>query len=600
VIDEPPRALTRVTLFGSVEVVRGTASMGPRDFGGAKPKQLFELLVLARGETVPKDRLADLIWPGEMPVHVNATLETYVSVVRRKLAEAAFDGPSPIVTRPEAYAMPGTWYELDLDRFDELVRLADVADLATRRRHLEAALALARGPVLADEPYADWAIDERRRYAGRVLDAAVCASEAALVARDAHAALSYAELALAADDLDERAYRAGMLALYALGREREAEALYDRCATSLQAALGSPTSDRLRELRAAIQRREPVPPPAANGNGHAKTEAPLPLVRLLGRTAELDVLRQILAATANQGSELVLLEGELGIGKTTLLQAACRDLSGVRVGWARCSGLIRGVPYAPLAMALREILAESEVDVRELPALSGVFPELRLRELPPVPANVDVLESIVALVSELAPLVLVIDDLQWADPDTLVALEYLASRKLHGVTVVGAVRLEELEADDLLVQLRPTVRLRVGPLDEQDLAPLGIHDLHQRTDGHPLFVSLAIAGAPGAEPTMADWVAGRCRAAGRLAHRILTVAALLEEPFSAGLVAAVLCLAPVDVAYEVDRLCERRLLCVDGVGFRFRTRVLRDAIAKSTSPAVRDLVDGHSELSHVS
>ena len=65
-----------VKLFGAIAVSRGATTLGGRDFGGTKAKQLFELLVLARGEPVPKDRLADLIWGEALPVHVNATLET--------------------------------------------------------------------------------------------------------------------------------------------------------------------------------------------------------------------------------------------------------------------------------------------------------------------------------------------------------------------------------------------------------------------------------------------------------------------------------------------------------------------------------------------
>ena len=75
-----------VKLFGAIAVSRGSTTCSvARDFGGTKAKQLFQLLVLARGEPMPKDRLADLIWGESLPVNVNATLETYVSVLRRRL-----------------------------------------------------------------------------------------------------------------------------------------------------------------------------------------------------------------------------------------------------------------------------------------------------------------------------------------------------------------------------------------------------------------------------------------------------------------------------------------------------------------------------------
>ena len=176
-----------VRLFGAIAVSRGSTTLGGRDFGGTKAKQLFELLVLARGEPVPKDRLADLIWGEALPVHVNATLETYVSVLRRKLTSPDGEGRGLITTEHEAYALPLAGYELDLARFDELVRLAEVAEPSVRRRHLEDALALATGSVLADEPYSEWAIDERWRYERRVIDTAIAASAAAMADRDAAA-----------------------------------------------------------------------------------------------------------------------------------------------------------------------------------------------------------------------------------------------------------------------------------------------------------------------------------------------------------------------------------------------------------------------------
>ena len=437
-----------VKLFGAVAVSRGSTVLGARDFGGTKAKQLFQLLVLARGEPVPKDRLADLIWGEALPVHVNATLETYVSVLRRKLTGPNGEGRGLITTEHEAYALPLAGYELDLARFDELVRLAEVAEPSARRRYLEDALALATGSVLADEPYSEWAIDERWRYERRVIDTAIAASAAAMADRDARSALTHAERAIAIEPLDERGYLAGLLALRALGRDRDAIALYDRCCASIAEAEAPAVSDALHELRATIERRETINVPqrprtlprAARSVTHA---APM---RLLGRVDELDLLNQVLTATRDGGSDLVMIEGELGIGKTTLLEAAARDLEGIGLGWARCSELVSGIPYAALALALREVLGTSTVDVRDFPALAGVFPEMRVRSSRAAPRTVDALESLIALVEALRPLVLVLDDLHWADSDTLVALDYLSSRgPLRGVTVAAAFRPEEID-----------------------------------------------------------------------------------------------------------------------------------------------------------
>jgi DNA-binding SARP family transcriptional activator len=582
-----------VKLFGAIAVSRGATTLGGRDFGGTKAKQLFELLVLARGEPMPKDRLADLIWGEALPVHVNATLETYVSVLRRKLTSPDGEGRGLITTEHEAYALPVAGYELDLARFDELARLAEVAEPAARRRYLEDALALATGSVLADEPYSDWAIDERWRYERRVIDTAIAASAAAMADRDARSALTHAERAIAIEPLDERGYLAGLLALHALGRDRDAIALYERCCATIAEAGAPAVSAALHELRATIERREAsnVPPrpralPRARGVTRAAPK------RLLGRVDELDLLSRVLAATRDGGSDLVLIEGELGIGKTTLLEAASRDLEGVALGWARCSELVSGIPHAGLALALREVLGTSTVDVRDFPALAAVFPEMRVRSSRAAPRTVDGLESLIALVEALAPLVLVLDDLHWADSDTLVALDYLSSRgPLRGVTVAAAFRPEEIGSGHRVARLRPTMRIPLGALEEADLACLGIPDLYHRSEGHPQYVSLAVAAGEDGKLARSEWVANRCRAEGEPALRLLRAACLLEDSFSASRLAAVLELRTAYVAEELDRLCHRRLLSLDDGRFRFRTRLMREALADSLSPASRSLLE---------
>ena len=476
------------------------------------------------------------------------------------------------------------------------MRLANVAEPSARRRYLEDALALASGEVLADEPYSDWAIDERWRYGGRVIDTAIAASSAAMDDRDARRALEHAEFAIGRDPLDERGYQAGLLALHTLGRDRDAIALFERyCAAAADEDGEAPVSEQLRDLRATIGRREAI-------NMRPRGDGPFPVEhaaagpaprRVLGRAAELGSLGRALAATSDGGSELVLVEGERGIGKTTLLEAASLELGdSVRIGWARCSELVSGIPYAALALALREVLGSSDVDTRSYPALAGIFPEMRVRSKRSAPRTVDTLEALVALVMALAPLVLFLDDLQWADSDTLVALGYLGNRgPLRGVTIAGALRAEEVGSDHAAAQLRPTMRIALGELDERELAPLGIADLHHRTDGHPLFVSLAIADDEGGRRSLSEWVSDRCRAEGDDPYRLLSAACLLEESFSASRLAGVLDLETAEVAESLDKLCRRRLLVLDDGLFRFRTRSMRDALADSLSPASRSLLE---------
>src|SRR3984957_9370070 len=78
-------ATVAVRLFGPIEVAAGGRRLGPRDLGGPKAKQVLQLLLVARGHSVTKDRLADQLWGEALPKRAFAALENHVSVLRRHL-----------------------------------------------------------------------------------------------------------------------------------------------------------------------------------------------------------------------------------------------------------------------------------------------------------------------------------------------------------------------------------------------------------------------------------------------------------------------------------------------------------------------------------
>ena len=161
---------------------------------------------------------------------------------------------------------------------------------------------------------------------------------------------------------------------------------------------------------------------------------PTTSIRLLGRTAELDALRSAVRSGLDGAFTHVQIEGEAGLGKTRLLDELTKELDGVRVGQTMCCELQRHLPYVALAAALREALAGVEIDARELPALAQILPELSLHAPRPGFDEVEVLEALVALLADHAPLVLILDDLHRADPETVAALAY-ARRRTTGIAV---------------------------------------------------------------------------------------------------------------------------------------------------------------------
>lgn len=111
-------------LFGPFEVELRGHRLGPRDFGGTKPRQILQMLAIERGHPVPKLRLAERLWGESPPRNVAATLETYVCVLRRHLSPGDDAGHGLVVTERGAYRLATERVDLDIDRFDELIRAA--------------------------------------------------------------------------------------------------------------------------------------------------------------------------------------------------------------------------------------------------------------------------------------------------------------------------------------------------------------------------------------------------------------------------------------------------------------------------------------------
>jgi DNA-binding SARP family transcriptional activator len=581
-----------IRLFGPL-TIEGARTLGPRDLGGSRPKQVLEILLAARGHRVPTDRLADLLWGEQLPQNAAGSLQTFVSVLRRHLASDRERARELVITEAEAYRFASDLVDLDLDRFDELLERSAHEPTRFARRSLEQALGLVRGEVFEDEPYADWAQGLRVTYQGRVLGAHIEAADAALAELDYAGALAHAEAAVARDRFSERAHRIAMLALYALGRQYDALEMYRGFRTRLDEELGLDPTTETRALESAILRQEDInsllPRPIRSAPGGPAERS----VRLLGRTSELDALERGARLALDGSFALLMIEGEAGLGKTRLLDELAMSLVGVRVGRASCSELERHLPYVPLAAALRSALARAELETQRLSALRQILPELRVDEPAEDVAEVDALEALVDLIAEQAPLALFLDDLQWADPHTLAALSYLQRRGTAiSAVLVTAVASEHAPANHAVRRLMPTTVVRLAALSENDLAPLGIPELHESTGGNPRLVTEAMsADARGdLSAALAETLLAQCRAEGAWAYRVLLAASVLEQPFELEVLATLLRVDEVELVEELERLCARRILRIDGLRFRFRYEVVGAVLLESLSPARQRLL----------
>ena len=582
-----------IRLFGPLAIEDGGRTLGPRDLGGARPKQVLEILLAARGHHVATDRLADLLWPEQRPQNTAGSLQTFVSALRRHLTHDRERARELVVTEAQAYRFATGLVDFDLDRFDGLVERSAGEPTRMARHSLEQALALVRGDLLEDEPYAVWAQDLRGTYQGRVLGAHLDAADAALAELDYADALAHADAAAALDRFSERAQRTAMLALYALGRQHEALQVCRRFRALIDGELGLEPAAQTRALQTAILRQEDVRALLPRPIERAQRDAGERSVRLLGRAGELGTLERAARQALGGSFALLLIEAEAGLGKTRLLDELATRLAGVRVGRASCSELERHLPYVPLAAALRDALTRAELSGQHRAALRKIVPELTPPDPPAEFAEIDVLEALVGVLADHAPLVLFLDDLQWADPATITALSYLQRRGAAiPAALVTAVRTEDAPPGHLARRLRPDTTVRLNPLTAAELAPLAVPDLHESTGGSPRFVAEAVtSGSHGELPaTLAETVLARCRSEGDASYRVLLAASTLAQPFAPEPLAALLRADPAELTEELERLCERRILRIDGPRFRFRYGLVREVLLASLSPARRRLL----------
>jgi PAS domain S-box-containing protein len=587
-----------VRLFGPIEISDGRRRLGPGDLGGTKAKQVLELLLVERGRRVTKDRLADVLWGDALPKHAFAALENHVSILRRHL-DAHGRGRGLVVTEPGGYRLAANRADLDLDRFDE--RITAVGKVGTRvaRKLLgEAVEAAARGEVLEDEPYAEWAEELRRTYRARLLGVHLDAAESALAERDTRPAIGHALAASAIDPYAERAYRLLMLAYYAEGDQRAALASYQRLRSVLSEDLGLEPTPQTRQIEAAILAQEDafslLPRPLERqGPPSAPIDAPF-----VGRRPELGRLEALVGEACDSTLAVVVVEGEYGVGKTRLLDELAARLARVGLGRGACSELERHLPYVPLASALREALGTRAIAEAAVPALVAVFPELGVGQVGS-PSEVAVLESIVELWRAHAPLVLLLDDLHWADPPTLAALAYLHRRSaaVPGA-VIATLGTEQALTNYDLHRLPTSARVILSSLRPEELAEAGLEDLHASTHAHPRILAATLTAADRGEvlASLADVLVDQCRAEGPEAYALLVSASVLDQPFDPTVLAQVADQDLEEVLCHLERLREHRVLETAGVDFRFRYEIVAEVLRQGLSPARRRFLTERADL----
>ena len=463
-------------------------------------------------------------------------MQSLVYRIRKILTDAGAEAAGVVLKgRGSGYVLLGEPDQVDASRFEQLAAearehaAAGAVDAAVST--FQHALALWRGPALTD--VADLAF--ARFEAARLEESRLLAVEglaAAELARGCPAvALDLLEPHVAAHPLREAAWGQLMVALYRLGRQGEALRAYQQLRRVLADELGLDPNPELKKLEAQILAQSPellLPPDVATGPGATSPSFRPGQTPLVERDIELGELRAALNEARSGRGALVMLAGEPGIGKTRLTEelGAEAGRKNVRVLLGRCYEAEGTPPYVAIAEVFEEAMAKAPNPAafraalgddageiaRLVPRLRRVFRDIPpALDLPPEQERHYLFNSIrdtMMRTAERIPLLVVLEDLQWADEATLLLLEHLSEDLgAMAVLVVGTYRDVELPARpflartlDELLRRRRLRRISLRRLPEHGVASmlqaLSGHEpppavtgaVHAETDGNPFFM----------------------------------------------------------------------------------------------------------------
>ncbi|MEV5050162.1 response regulator [Arthrobacter sp. LAR12-1-1.1] len=251
--DVLPQCVLEVRLLGPLRIRRGAEVIDAGELGGPKPRQVLEILLLNLGTPISKDRLIDVLWSGRPPAEALPTLESYVSVLRRRVQPG--QGKSgPLRTVTGGYVMDPALVDLDVGRFNDLLRRASRCEPGDALELLQEALGMASAPLLGDELTAPWAEEERDNHEHRVCRARAQAAELALSLHQPERAVHWARETLESDLLSESAWSSLVLGLEESGQPLEALKAFEQCRRTLHQEMGCTPGDTLRAAHTRLLR----------------------------------------------------------------------------------------------------------------------------------------------------------------------------------------------------------------------------------------------------------------------------------------------------------------------------------------------------------
>jgi predicted ATPase len=444
---------------------------------------------------------------------------------------------------------------------------------------------------------------------------------------DHKATIRYAQRVIDLEPTEEAAVRIQMEAHLALGNRAAALRAYHRFAEVLERELAVAPDEAIRAIYQRL-RADTLDHDEVEGEVRAEDLAPIAESPFVGRDLELNQLNEAWNTVREGRAHLVLVTGEPGIGKTRLAQELGRRVraEGHVVASARAYEAAGRLPWGPVVDLLRSDALRSHIDTLDTvwrTELARLLPELhdaprpsersRSGDLAQRQRLFDAVSRAIIVADR--PRLLIIDDLQWCDAETIGLIGFVVrSGRTAPVLFVGTVRSEELpehhplgELVDALGHDRAVTTVPLDPLDEATTATLAARiratdttdpelaaRLWGETEGNPLFVIEVLRAGISTDrsqavvtPTMRAVLRARLGQLPDGARRLAEVAAIVGRPFSVSLMVSATGIGEHELVDHVDELWRRRIIRDQGLTYDFSHDKLRTVALEMVSPARR-------------
>ncbi|MDQ3986676.1 MAG: AAA family ATPase, partial [Actinomycetota bacterium] len=603
-----------VRLFGELDLRLGDERLPPLD--SARARSLLAYLLLNDHAPQSRQRLAFLLWPDSTEGQARTNLRHLLHTLRR--ASPTLDRFLDVTSQTLRWR-PDAAYWLDVSAFEAALARADAGSddgLAALRE----AASYYTGDLL-DGCYDEWLIETRERLRDRYI-AALQRLSNLLADRGEHAeAMRLGRELLRSDALNEDTYRLLMRMHDAADDRAGAVRVYHECVSTLQRELGVEPSAATKEAYARLMRSEHRSSEPEPERGRVTAAG------LVGREPEWDQLTDSWKDAERGRARLVLVTGEPGVGKSRVVEELATWCAhrGAVVGQARSYPTEGELGYGVVISWLRTADVASQLratypsDVTEL---SRLLPELDDAPETPAPATVDEAEERRRLFDAVArtltasgrPTLLVADDAQWCDAQSLQLIHYLLRLEPNSpLLIVGTVRREELDDDhplgalvgepEMLDRTTEIALDRLTRAETEELAldlaggaldHINVDALYAETEGNPLFIVETMrAGWDGSRsgelsPKLQAVISARLRRLSKDARDVLELAATVGREFAVDSLAGASVIDDIPFVRGLDELWRRGIIREHGIdAYDFSHGKIRDVAYEALSPAAR-------------